>query len=174
LSGGTGEFYFSSIATNGVDVHDVSSEKLGAGGVFEKVTPGDWIDTESLLLWPDVDGPSQKTEAITIGFRLLERDDDAVAKKILDGSSIDLVVHISADIVIVTIICPGKFRSIRTFAGQRWPATDSGRVRSLRRLRPGTSSGGTAIRHSSMAAVRTARARPQIPRAPTTAAREAS
>jgi hypothetical protein len=87
LSGGTGEFYFSSIATNGVDVHDVSSEKLGAGGVFEKVAPGDWIDTESLLLWPDVDGPSQKTEAITIGFRLLERDDDAVAKKILDGLS---------------------------------------------------------------------------------------
>src|SRR5215213_6782092 len=85
LSGGTGEFYFSSIATNGVDVHDVSSQKLG--GVFEKVAPGDWIDTKSLLLWPNTDGASQTTESLTLSFRLLERDDDAVAKKILAGLS---------------------------------------------------------------------------------------
>ncbi len=91
FNGTTGEFFFSSICTNGRELFDVSS--LGAGGTrkgaWEKVGKGTWIDTGALLLWPDPKLSDQDrevpTDALYFQLRLMERDDDGVANKILKG-----------------------------------------------------------------------------------------
>ncbi len=89
LNGGTGEFYWIALTTNGNDVYDITSINFGNQGVLEKVSPGEWIDFGSYLIWPDATGQNgpAPTEAVTMSFTLLERDDDAVAKKVLAGLS---------------------------------------------------------------------------------------
>ncbi len=91
FNGTTGEFFFSSVCTNGRELFDVSSLGVGGtgNGTWEKVSKGRWIDTGALLLWPDPtladQGRKAPTDALYFQLRLMERDDDAVAQKILRG-----------------------------------------------------------------------------------------
>jgi len=87
FSGQTGEFFFSSICTNGEQLYDSSSSGLGDGGngIWTKVQSGTWIDTGSMQLWPDPADIPDPSPQLLLDFRLLEADDGAVAQRILNG-----------------------------------------------------------------------------------------
>src|SRR5512133_247721 len=51
LNGGTGEFYWIALTTNGNDVYDITSINWGNKGVIETVNPGECVDFGSYLIW---------------------------------------------------------------------------------------------------------------------------
>lgn len=89
LNGDTGEFFFACLTTNGKVMYFAGSKDGGggpAGGVFDKISAGQWVDVGEFPLWPDPSaGQPDVTDVVTTGFWLLERDDGALADQILNG-----------------------------------------------------------------------------------------
>lgn len=89
--GPTGEFFFTSVTTDGVTAHAVGSNEAQngpLGAVWEGIGPGTWLNFDILQLYPTIGQASEPTEQITLSLRIMERDAGGdVEAKILEGLS---------------------------------------------------------------------------------------
>jgi hypothetical protein len=90
-NGPTGEWFFTSLITDGSNIVGVTSKQVEGHGIFNKITAGSWIDTEDLLLWPRPDKYSERVPEdaraagnLKVQFSVLEDDDSAIAQGILN------------------------------------------------------------------------------------------
>lgn len=91
LSGSTGEWYFTSLATDGKEIVGVGSKDMGdENGRWVKVTSGSWLNTGDRLIWPSTENYNEVKDLgvpngnIVIALNVMEDDDGELAKSILN------------------------------------------------------------------------------------------
>lgn len=91
LNGKTGEWYFTSLVTDGNEVVGVGSKDMGdENGRWVKVVAGSFLDTGDRLIWPKTSNYNEAKDLgvpngnITVALNVMEDDDGELAKSILN------------------------------------------------------------------------------------------